>query len=98
MGPARPPPCLESRSTAMHESVLVLCAVADVDVVDAAVEGERRPVVVIQGERGAQAGADVQAVVRAEQQRRADRHNAFRDGRAVNGDGDVEWSPGAGLD
>ena len=68
--------------------------VLDVNMIDRAIKLERRFIEVIQRYRRAEVGADVEAVVGGEQQRRADRHFALCDDLAIDPHGDIQRAGG----
>jgi len=74
----------------LHAPAWALGGVSHVDSLDHSGERERRAVVVVEGNGAAEAGADVQAIVGGEQQRRADRDKARGALLAVDRDRDVQ--------
>ena len=69
-----------------------LLQINNVHVIDPAVEWKRCLIVIVDGHRRAEVGADVEAVVGGEPQWRADRHRALGNFLTVHRQGDFQWT------
>ena len=76
---------------------LLACHVLHVDLVDGAIELERRLVAVVERHWGAECLTDVEAIVGSEAERRADRHRALSHDRSVDFEHDVQRPGGDGF-